>query len=168
VNPGPDRWVIIAQLAVAFLLIVFGACLAAFAGLSGTNTAIPLAVIGAGAALLPGGASAAASARILQAMPSSVAPDLSEVRLAQETGKVGSAVSGTVTLTAPAPPGGFVVNLAVDSPGTVTLPSAVTVPAGKESELFTVTIEGPASAHKEITITATAGATSKTVTLSPS
>jgi hypothetical protein len=76
-----DRGLILWQLVIAFALIVFGACLAAFGGLGGTITAIPLAVISAGAALLPGGASASANARISQAIAAAVT-DIQAIQLA--------------------------------------------------------------------------------------
>jgi hypothetical protein len=163
VNPN-DRWIVIAQMVVAFLLIVFGACLAAFGGLSGsasTTGAIPLAVIGAGAALLPGGAAGAASARILQMLPSSATPDLAELSLAADSGNVGTPINGVVMLTAPAAPGGFGVTLVADPSGAADLTSSVTVAAGSSVAQFVVT---PKQAGK-ITVTATAGSTSKSASL---
>ncbi len=55
----------------------------------------------------------------------------------------GEANTGTVNLTAPAPSGGFVVNLSTTVPG-LTIPSTVTVPEGMLSANFTMsTEEGP-------------------------
>lgn len=163
-----DRWIVIAQMVIAFLLIVFGACLAAFGGLGGsassTTGAIPLAVVGAGAAILPGGAAGAASSRILQMLPTSATPDLAELSLASTTGVVGTPVNGVVMLTAPAPSGGFGVTLTVDPVDAADLTGANTVPAGSSVAQFALT---PKQAEK-ITVTATAGSSSRSVTLTGS
>jgi uncharacterized repeat protein (TIGR03803 family) len=49
----------------------------------------------------------------------------------------GNSSTGTVTLSAPAPSGGAAVALSNISPGAVTVPDSVTVPAGKSSVTFT-------------------------------
>lgn len=157
-----DRWVFVAQLVGAIVLILLGGCLAAFTDLggnaSGGTPAIPLAIIGAGAALLPGGA--AASARILQALPSSATPDLAEIQLNPDSGAAGRPVTGAVTLTSPAPVGGFTAALAVDKPDAGALSSSsLTVPAGSSVAQFTLNPSG--ASGTKVTVTATAGSTSK-------
>ena len=48
----------------------------------------------------------------------------------------GNGVTGTVTLTAPAPAGGVVVALSSNNTLLVTVPATVTVPAGQTSATF--------------------------------
>ncbi len=50
----------------------------------------------------------------------------------------GTSSTGTVTLTAAAPPGGFVVDLTNDYPYIATVPASVTVPAGSRSANFPI------------------------------
>ena len=56
-------------------------------------------------------------------------------------------VVGTVTLEAPAGPGGRVVRLSVNTANVVTFPATVTVPAGATTVTFTVTHKSVASAR---------------------
>jgi hypothetical protein len=51
----------------------------------------------------------------------------------------GSPATGTVTLNAAAPAGGFTVPLSSDNPAAATVPASVTVPAGAKSATFPVT-----------------------------
>ena len=51
----------------------------------------------------------------------------------------GSTATGTVTLTAPAPSGGIVVDLSTNNEGAAQVPRSVTVPGGSSSATFTVT-----------------------------
>ncbi len=69
----------------------------------------------------------------------------------------------TVTLTAPAPSAGLVVNLSSSSLA-VAVPSTVTVPANATSAGFTVTVSSVAAAQV-VTMTASAGGISKSFTL---
>jgi hypothetical protein len=62
-----DRWLIFAQLFSGVALVVFGALLAALT--KAATHDIGTAVIGVGAALIPAGAAASASARINQTLP---------------------------------------------------------------------------------------------------
>ena len=71
----------------------------------------------------------------------------------------GSASTGTVTLTSPAPTGGTVVTLSTSSPD-AQVPATVTVPAGSTTATFTITTSG-VFATEFITVSATLG--SKTV-----
>jgi hypothetical protein len=73
-------------------------------------------------------------------------------------------VHGVVTLTSAAPAGGFAVRLAVDPQNAATLQSAVTTQPGHTTAMFTITPDEPARG-KNITVTATAGSTTKTATL---
>jgi len=75
-------------------------------------------------------------------------------------------ITGTVTLTGPAPAGGLVVALASSSTATITVPVSVTIPAGKTSATFAVK-RGKVSntATQVVTITATLAGTSKSATL---
>jgi WD40 repeat protein len=80
----------------------------------------------------------------------------------------GTTVNGTVTLTQPALPGGFVVNLSSSSTR-LTVPPSATVPAGSTSALFSMTA-GSVGLPTTANITATAGTVTKmaTVTINPS
>ncbi|RMH08524.1 MAG: peptidase S8 [Armatimonadetes bacterium] len=76
----------------------------------------------------------------------------------------GDSATGTVTLTAAAPSGGFVVNLSSSNPSVASVPSSVTVPAGATSANFTVST-ATVSSSTSVTITASAGGVSRTTTL---
>lgn len=75
----------------------------------------------------------------------------------------GVAATGTVTLSAPAPAGGSVVNLASSSP-CAGVPATVTVPQGATSVTFTITTTAVAQGVS-VTITATQGHTTITAGL---
>jgi thermitase len=90
-------------------------------------------------------------------------PSLSSLTLNPTSVVGGNGSTGTVTLTAPAPSGGFVVNLSSNT-SVATVPSTVTVPAGATSANFTVSTQAVSSATS-VTITASAGGISRTATL---
>jgi hypothetical protein len=71
---------------------------------------------------------------------------------------------GNITLSAPAPPGGLIVDLQADKFFAVQIPPFVTVASGQTSALFTVGTVA-VSSTQTVTITATAGGVSKTATL---
>jgi hypothetical protein len=74
----------------------------------------------------------------------------------------------TVSLTAPAPAGGFAISLgSILSGGTVSLPTSATVPAGATTSQFTVRLTSLQSAGT-VQITSSAGGVTKTATLSTS
>lgn len=76
----------------------------------------------------------------------------------------GTAASGTVILTAPAPSGGLVVNLSSSNPSRATVPLTVTVPSGSSSASFTIaTIR--VSRKTSATISASHGSITKTASL---
>jgi hypothetical protein len=80
----------------------------------------------------------------------------------------GSGLTGTITLTSPAPSGGMVVNLQTNNV-VLRAPASVTVPAGQTSATFPVTT-GATSASVAATIVATLGGCSPasvTVTVNP-
>jgi len=91
-------------------------------------------------------------------------PSLSSLSLNPTSVVGGNSSTGTVTLTAPAPSGGFVVNLSSSNTNVATVPSTVTVPAGATSANFTVSTQAVSSATS-VTITASAGGVSRTATL---
>lgn len=64
---------------------------------------------------------------------------ITSVSLSPNTVKAGNSSTGTVTLTSPAPIGGWVVTLKAGAAGSVNPPASVTVPAGATSANFTVT-----------------------------
>jgi hypothetical protein len=74
-DPAKDRTIIITQLGLGTLLVLVGAALGVIVHEVGPDSAndialsIATAVIGVGAALLPAGAAATASSRILQSLP---------------------------------------------------------------------------------------------------
>ncbi len=80
----------------------------------------------------------------------------------------GTSATGTITLSTPAPIGGFTVALA-SSDTAMTIPASVTVLAGATSTTFVVSV-GTVTTEHSATITATTGVESKTtsVYLSPS
>ncbi len=65
------------------------------------------------------------------------APSLSSLILSQSSILSGNTVTGTVTLTSPAPSGGAVVTLQGSMEGRVIVPPSVTVPAGSTTATFT-------------------------------
>jgi len=91
-------------------------------------------------------------------------PSLSSLSLNPTSVVGGNSSTGTVTLTAPAPSGGFVVNLSSSNTSVATVPSSVTVPAGTTSANFTVATNSVSSATS-VTITAAAGGITRTATL---
>ncbi|MCL6535801.1 MAG: S8 family peptidase [Armatimonadetes bacterium] len=91
-------------------------------------------------------------------------PSLNSLSLNPTSVVGGNSSTGTVTLTAPAPSGGFVVNLSSSNTNIATVPSTVTVPAGATSANFTVSTRAVSSATS-VTITASAGSVSRTATL---
>jgi len=76
----------------------------------------------------------------------------------------GTAVQGTVTLSAPAGAGGFLVSLQSSLPSAATAPGLLTVAAGQSSALFQVTTFRVVT-PQTVTITASAGGVTKTATL---
>ncbi len=96
--------------------------------------------------------------------PAPQQPQLSSLSLNPSSVVGGQSSTGTVTLTAPAPSGGFVVNLSSSNSTVASVPSSVTVPAGQTSATFTVNTQAVASATT-VTITASAGGVSRQATL---
>src|SRR5207253_2478610 len=67
-----------------------------------------------------------------------------------------AAVSGTIVLTAPAPPGGLTFQLTSSSPAAASVPASVTAAGGTTTASFPVTAHTVA-ARTDVTISATAG-----------
>ena len=76
---------------------------------------------------------------ILDPPGTTVAPTLSSFTVNPGTVNAGQTATGTVTIPSPAPASGVVVNLGSRIPGTASVPSTVTVPAGATSANFTIT-----------------------------
>lgn len=72
----------------------------------------------------------------------------------------GMSSTGTVTLNAPAPPGGMTINLS-DNSGNATTPASVTVPEGETSATFEVTTVPILGAQQTVVVTATADGVSR-------
>jgi len=89
---------------------------------------------------------------------------LSSLTLNPTSVRGGSGSTGTITLTAVAPSGGFVVNLLSSNASKASVPATVTVPAGKTSLNFTVTTFS-VTKKTVVKITATAGAVAKSASL---
>ena len=89
---------------------------------------------------------------------------LSGLSLNPKSVRGGMTSIGTITLTAPAPGGDMTVNVSSSSPSKASVPATVKVLAGNTSANFTITT---ASVNKKtvVTITASAGGVTKTVTL---
>jgi hypothetical protein len=77
-----------------------------------------------------------------------------QLNLSSVTG--GTSVSGVVRIVAPAPVGGYVVNLASSYPSVAKVPASVTIPQGGTSATFTVTTV-PTTQTYFVTITASHG-----------
>jgi uncharacterized protein (UPF0548 family) len=86
------------------------------------------------------------------------------VSLSPNTVVGGTASTGTVTLTGPAPSGGAAVALASSNPGVATVPGEVTVPAGATSATFPVSTT-PVGTLTSVTISAASGGVTRTATL---
>jgi thermitase len=102
--------------------------------------------------------------RALQAVSNPTQPSLSSLSLNPTSVVGGNSSTGTVTLSGPAPSGGFVVSLSSSNTNVATVPSTVTVPAGATSANFTVSTQAVSSATS-VTITASAGGVSRSATL---
>jgi hypothetical protein len=76
----------------------------------------------------------------------------------------GNSVTGTVTLSGPAPTGGVLINLSSSNPAAATVPGSVTVSAGATSATFTVA-SVPVAADTSVTISATSGTSTKNAAL---
>jgi hypothetical protein len=92
-----------------------------------------------------------------------VMPLLSSVTLNPNSVTGVAAVTGTITLTAPAPAGGSVVTLA-SSNSAATVPASVAVPAGVKTATFTVNTQTVA-ANTAVTITASLNGATRTAAL---
>lgn len=80
----------------------------------------------------------------------------------------GKAVTGTVSLSAPAPAGGVVVTLRSSSAALVQVPTRVTIAAGARSASFTATTVATLTGNRSVSITATAGGRSLSAILTVS
>ncbi|HEV8563021.1 MAG TPA: FG-GAP-like repeat-containing protein, partial [Actinophytocola sp.] len=96
-----------------------------------------------------------------QAPPAAAA--LSSVAVSSSSVVGGNPSTGTVTLTAAAPSGGFAVALSSNNPA-ASVPASVTVPVGATSATFTVTTSA-VTMSTPVTITASAGGVTRTATL---
>jgi hypothetical protein len=107
-----------------------------------------------------------ASLSLLAAVPLAAAPPakLSAVSLSPTSVTGGQPSTGTVTLSAAAPAGGFAVSLACANPAFASVPSAVTVAAGATTAPFPVTTYA-VSSRQTVAISATSGSTTKSATL---
>lgn len=115
------------------------------------------------------GSATASSARLSGCTVQSDSPTtteaaLSTLTLSQTTVVGGTPVTGTVTLTAAAPSGGFVVSLSSNNTNAATVPPSVTVAAGETRASFTVTTNTVTNSQSS-TIVATAGGVTRSSTL---
>ena len=76
----------------------------------------------------------------------------------------GSPITGTVTLSGPAPSGGTVVTLSSANPSVVTVPASVTIPAGQTSVDFTANT-APVTQTTSVNVSASSGGTTVSTTL---
>ena len=110
-----------------------------------------------------GTAGAWSSVRSFTPQAAPVAAALSAVSANPTSVVGGTASQGTVTLTAAAPSGGFVVTLSDNSSAALT-PASVTVAQGATSTLFAISTT-TVTASTPVTITAAAGSVTRTATL---
>ena len=104
-----------------------------------------------------------ANASCLAAVQTGAAPALSAFRLSAPVVPGCKNVTGTVTLSAPAPADGVVVTLS-DNIAATRVPVSVTVPAGATSKTFSITTV-PVTASQAGSVTATLGAVTKSAAL---
>jgi hypothetical protein len=100
----------------------------------------------------------------LTVTPPAPAGTLASLTLNPTTVDGGDDSIGTVTLSAPAPAGGAVVNLSSSNNSDASVPSSVTIPAGSTSRTFTVSTDR-VDRTTTVTITATRGGVTKTANL---
>lgn len=94
----------------------------------------------------------------------SAAASLSTVAVNPASVTGGASSQGTVTLTSPAPAGGFAVSLSSSNTAAATVPGGVSVAQGATSATFAIAT-GAVTASTPVTITASAGGVSRTATL---
>ena len=91
-------------------------------------------------------------------------PALTSLRISPSTVVGGTTVTGTVTLSAPAPAGGALATLQSAKPAMATPPASVTIPAGTTSTTFAITTVKPGK-NTTVTFTASYAGISKTASL---
>jgi hypothetical protein len=84
--------------------------------------------------------------------PPSTSPTLSSLTVNPTDVVGGNPSTGTVTVSAAAPAGGFVVDLSSDNTAAATVPASITVPAGSTSATFTVTTKQVTNAQSAVII----------------
>ena len=87
-----------------------------------------------------------------QPPPSSTSTSLSALSLNPTDVVGGDPATGTVTLSAAAPSGGFVIDLSSDNTAAATVPPSVTVPAGSTRASFPVTTKQVTNAQSAVVI----------------
>lgn len=92
------------------------------------------------------------------------APALSALAVSPVSVRGGTASTGTVTLTGPAPTGGMAVTLASSNTNAATAPASVTVAAGAKTATFTIATK-PVKVTTLVTISASHGGVSKSTNL---
>jgi IPT/TIG domain len=96
--------------------------------------------------------------------PSGLGFDLSSLVLTPRIVVGGNSSSGIVTLSAPAPPEGALVNLSSSDPATAALPEAVLIPAGESTGAFSIQTL-PVTQTTPLVISATIGGVTRTAKL---
>ncbi len=91
-------------------------------------------------------------------------PELNGFTISPSSVTAGSPATGTVTLSAPAPAGGFVVSISSSNPSVASAPSSVTVAQGQTSANFTIST-GQVSTQTTVTFTASANGVSRQANL---
>jgi len=101
-----------------------------------------------------------------QAMLTVAPPTLISVTVSPTTvkGSATTAVTGTVSLSGPAPTGGLVITLSSSNTGAATVPATVTIAAGKATGTFKVTHK-KVTVQTSVTLSATLAGTTKTTAL---
>jgi hypothetical protein len=145
----------------ASVVVPAGSASATFAISTAGVTTSTIVTIGATA----GGVTRNADLTVLPAANTAVS--LSSLTVSPTAVQGGASVTGTATLTAPAPAGGALVTLSSANTAVATLPTGITVPAGSTSATFTITTIA-ASASTPVTISATFGGTTRTTVLTVS
>jgi uncharacterized repeat protein (TIGR03803 family) len=133
-------------------------------GLTTGNFAITTKIVSATATTTLSATLASSTKSGLLTVTPAPSMSLTSVTLNPASVTSGKTTIGTVTLTAPAPTGGFLVTLTSSDTSVVSVPVSITVPAGAASATFTATTV-PVASTSTATITATAGVISKQTTL---
>jgi hypothetical protein len=165
-EPGSESGAIIVKLISTSKSVIVPASvnvpIGLLAGLFTIRTAAVATSTTANVTATYGSNSQSASLTVLPATLVSVSLSPSSVK-----GSSGAVVTGTLSLSGPAPAGGLKITLSSSDPSAASVPATVTIPAGATTAKFKVS-HFKVSAETSVTISATLGSTSTTAVLTVS